>query len=145
MIKRALSELGKLDQVGNSSTAATSTVNSSSVDMAGYENALFFGRFGTPAANNTIKIQQSDDNGGSDDWTDLAGSQVVPGASDENVYVDVIRATKRYVRAVFLRGTSTTLSDLWCVRYGARNLPVNNRIAGTCAGKIIGSAAEGTA
>ena len=38
--------------------AGTSAVNGSTVDMNGYEGVLFIAKFGTAAADNTIKAQQ---------------------------------------------------------------------------------------
>ena len=103
--------------------------------------------FGTAAANNTLKVQQSNDSGGSpDDFTDLAGSAVGVGASDEDVYADVKNPQKRYVRAVLSRGTSTTSGDIWAVVYGLRSSAAAiNTISGTQAGEQSNSPAEGTA
>ena len=145
MLSSLLSQRVKVDFGGAATGAGTSAVNGSSFSMVGYEGAMFFSRYGTPAANNVAKLQQSDDDGVADDWTDLAGSQVVAGASDENQFVEVFKPTKKFVRPVFARGTSSTLGEIWCIRYGARNLPVQNVVSGTTAGKSVASPAEGTA
>lgn len=135
----------KMTHVKTHSTAATSDVDSDSVDMAGYNGVMFLSYFGTAAANNILKVQQSSDNGSADDWSDVAGTAVSSGTSDENVWVDVYRPTKRYVRVKALRGTSSTLESIYAFRYDARSLPEANIISGTIVGETHLDPAEGTA
>lgn len=138
----------KFDKVSDVAGAATTAVNSASVDMAadnGYDGVAFVTSFGTADAGNFIKLQQSDDNGSTDGWSDIAESAVDPGASDEDQVIDLQQPTKRYVRAVCIRGASSTVENIWAIRYNGRKLPVNNALAGTIAVKRIYRAAEGTA
>jgi hypothetical protein len=125
-----LVDVNKAVHVKTHSTAATSDVDSDSVDMAGYNGVMFRAYFGTPAANNLIKVQQSSDNGSADDWSDVAGTSVASGSSN-TVFVDVYRPTKRYVRIRALRGTSSTLESIWADRYDARSLPQTNTVSET--------------
>lgn len=140
-----LSQNVKVIKVADAAGAATSAVNGAGIDMANAEGVLFVTSFGTPASNNSIKSQQSDDDGAADDYTDLTGTSVGVGASDEDVYVDVIRPKKRYVRPVVSRGTSSALGDIWAIVYGLRSVPYTNTVSGTQAGETHHSPAEGTA
>jgi hypothetical protein len=138
-----LSRQVKIAQGAATTTAGTSEIDGATIDMEGYEGVLFVAKFGTAAANNSLQAQQDSDSAmGSP--ADLEGTLVTVGASDEIVYLDVYKPTERYVRCQVERGTSTTLD--WCVaiRYGARKLPVDNDTAGTIAGELHVSPAEGT-
>ncbi len=138
----------KLTKVADAATAATSAINSASVDMAsdgGWENVMFFTSFATAAANNLIHAESSNDNGVSDAFADIAGSEVdASGASDEDQYIDIARPPGRYVRCVALRGTSTACGDIWAIQYNGRNRPQVNEISGTIYGKRISDPANGT-
>lgn len=138
-----LSSNVKITKVSDYAAAATSAINSASVDMSGYTGVLFIASFGTAAANNTMNAAQGADD--SADWEDLTGTSVASGASDEDVWVDVYRPTDRYVRAEIARGTSTTLEAIWAIQYGPRKAPVDNTTTGTISGEVHASPAEGTA
>lgn len=140
-----LSEHIKIQKVQDHTTAGTSTITTDAIDMAGYDGVLVLSSFGTPASNNTVKLQQSSDDGGSDDYSDLEGTSTTSGSSDEDVFVDLKSPSKRYVKAVFTRGTSSTLESIWALLYRARSLPVDNTTTGTIAGETHASPAEGTA
>lgn len=135
----------KAVKVQDHTTAATSAVTSDAVNMAGYEGVTFLSSFGTAAADNTIKLQQSSDNGDADGFSDIEGTSVSSGTTDEDVWVEVYRPTKQYVRAVFARGTSSTLESVWAFQWGARQEPVSNVVSGTIIGERSASPAEGTA
>lgn len=137
-----LSNSIKLTKVTDHTTAGTSAVNSGSVDMAGFEGVIFISSFGTAASNNTVEAAQSTDDSS---FSDLLGSSVTSGSSDEDVWIDVYRPQERYVRAEFARGTSSTLESIWAIQYGAKKLPVDNTTTGTIAGEAHVSPAEGTA
>ena len=142
---RPISEDILLTKVKDAETSAgTGDVTSDSVDMAGYEGVMFFSSYGTANANNLPNLETSSDDGGSDAFTDLAGTEVGVGASDEDVWVEVHRPRERYIKAIFARGTSSTLGDIWALRYGAKTKPVDNTTAGTIHGELHLSPAEGT-
>lgn len=127
-------------------TAATSAVNSDIIDMQGFEGVIFLTRFGTAAADNSVKIQ-SGANSSLTDAADLEDTSVVSGAdpSNEAVYVDVYKPQERYVRLVASRGTSSTLGEIWAIKYGARKLPQTHAVSGTLTGETHVSPDEGTA
>ena len=120
-------------------------MDSASVDMAGYEGVLFLTSFGTAATNNYISVQTSSDDGSVDTFTDLTGTKVGATASDEDVWVDVLRPRERYLRVHVELGTSSTVESIWAIQYGARKLPVDNTTTGTIIGEAWVSPAEGTA
>lgn len=139
-----LSESLKLVKVADPSADGTSLVNGASVDMAadgGWDGVVFLTSFGTAAAGNAIHAETSDDDS---TFNDLAGSEVNVGASDEDQFIDIVRPKERYLRAAALRGTSSTLGDIWALLYRGRTLPHNNVTAGTINGVQLVSPAEGT-
>lgn len=140
-----LSENCKLVKLADHSTAATSTVTSAALDTQGYGGAWIFSSFGTAAADNTVKVQQSDDDGSTDAYSDLLGTSVASGTSDEDVWVDVKRPAKRYLKLVAARGTSSTLESIWAILYNPTNVPVDNTTSGTIIGEAFVQPAEGTA
>lgn len=134
----------KLVKVADHSAAATTAVNSAIVDTAGYAGVVFMTSLGTANATNTMKIQQSATNA-TDDMTDLAGTSVASGSSDEDLIIEVHKPTDRYVRAVVSRGASTTCESIWAVLYGTGGQISNNSVSGTQVAELHVSPAEGTA
>jgi len=137
-----LSKSCKFTKVADHSSAATSAINSASVDMLGYDGVIFITSFGTAASNNTINAAQCDDDS---TFLDLEGSSVTSGSSDEDVFVEVYRPKDRYVRCEVARGTSSTCESIWAIQYGARKQPVDNTTTGTIAGELHVTPDEGTA
>jgi len=141
-----LSGVVKLLKVQDHTAAGTSTVTSSAIDMLGYTGVLVLSSFGTAASGNTVKLQQSSDDGSADDYSDLTGTSVTSGTSDEDVWVDLYRPQKRYIKAVFARGTSSTLESVWAILYGPLSAPVSfNNTSGTIVGEAHVEESEGTA
>ncbi len=145
-----LSENVALKWVKTYQSAATSAVTSDAVDLApgsgqAYDGCLFLLRFGTAAADNTAKIQQSSDDAATDAYSDLEGTSVASGTSDEIVFIDVKKPTKRYLKCVLARGTSTVVDSIVAIPYFARQTPVDNTVSGTITGETFVSPAEGTA
>lgn len=137
-----LSNHVKITKVQDHTAAGTTAVNSTGVDMAGYEGVLFVTSFGTAASGNTLEAAQSADDS---TYNDLAGTSVTSGTSDEDVWIDVYRPIDRYVRVEAARGTSSTLESIWAIQYGGRVQPVDNTTSGTIIGEAHVSPAEGTA
>lgn len=145
MFKGFFSEECKLVKLTDHSTAATSTITSAALDTQGYGGAIIFSSFGTAAADNTVKAQYSDDDAVTDAYSDIAGTSNTSGTSDEDVWVDIKRPAKRYLKAVFARGTSSTLESIWAILYNPTNVPVDNTTSGTITGETFVQPAEGTA
>jgi len=140
-----LSDNVKILKIQDHTAAGTSAVTSDAIDMNGYDSVMVLSSFGTAASGNTVKLQASSDDGSTDDYSDLEGTSVSSGTSDEDVFVDLRRAPKRYIKAVFARGTSSTLESVWAFLYNARSLPVDNTTSGTITGEQHTAPAEGTA
>jgi hypothetical protein len=137
-----LSSKVKITKVANHTADGIGAVVSAALDMTGYLGVLFLTSFGTAAANNTILASQDIASGGA--YTDLLGTSVTSGTSDEDVWVDVVNPTKRYVRVEIARGTSSTLESIWAIQYGGSQEPVDNTTTGTIVGESH-LAVEGTA
>jgi hypothetical protein len=125
-------------------SAAASNVNGDVIDSASAESVAFVVRFGTAAADNTIKVQQGTLANGSD-MADLEGSSVAVGASDEIVACEIVKPRERYLRVVVLRGTSSTIETGFALIGGLRVQPADNADAGTIASEKLISPPEGTA
>lgn len=139
-----LSEQVQIKAALAATAAGTTNVTGSIIDTSGFEGVLFIACFGTAAADNYIKAQQDTAVGGGT-MADLAGSAVGVGSSDEIVWLDLHRPLERYVRAIAVRTTSSTLSWGVAIPYGAKKQPVDNTTAGTIHGETTVSPAEGTA
>ena len=123
------------------SASAGTAVNSDSVDMAGFDGVVFFGRIATADAANSGNVAQS-----SDDITfvDLAGTKVVPGDDADSFSIDVYKPTKRYLRCEVDRGGADTIvGDIYAVQYGAHKKPTTH--GATIDSETHISPAEGTA
>jgi len=138
-----LSSNVKITKVADHAIADTSPINSTYVDMSGYEGVLFVTSFGTAADNNTINAAQCATTGGN--YEDLEDTSVTSGTSDADVWLDVYRPSERYVRCEVARGTSSTCESIWAIQYGARKAPVDNTTSGTITGELHASPDEGTA
>ena len=94
-----LSNMAKFLEGIATTIAGTSTINGAEMDMQNFEGVLFIIKFGTAAADNQIKAQQ-DVVTGMAGASDLLGTLVAVGASDEILWLDIYRPLKRFVRMV---------------------------------------------
>ena len=140
-----LSDNIKLLKIQDHTAAGTSTITSDAVDTQGYGGVMLVTSVGTAAANNTVKAQQSSDDGVADSYGDLEGTSVASGTSDEDLWIDVFKPMKRYIKFVVARGTSTTLETLWAILYRPDRGPVDNTTSGTIIGESFNGPDEGTA
>lgn len=118
------------------------------VDLEAYPGAqefVFLASFGTAAANNTLKAGVGAASNGSD-ASDLAGTSVGVGASDEDVILAIKRPIGgRYLTCTALRGTSTTLENLWVIVCGYDGSASLATVSGTRKAEAHVSPATGTA
>lgn len=150
---RPLNEDISIQRVMNAVAAGTTDQNSSGVDLSadgGWDGVLFVAAFGALTATQVtqIKAQQSDDDGSSDAYSDLAGSLVGPladGDSNDCLAYDVQRPAKRWVRLVVDRGTANAVIDgVIAIKYRGRKRPSTHH-ATVIASKAQVTPAEGTA
>ena len=120
----------------------TSTITSTAIDMAGYDGCLFIVRLGSPATNNSVKIQQCDTSGGS--YADLTGTSVGSHATDNPLIVDVFRPREQFLKYVVTRGTTTTIDIVTIIQYGRNGMKPVSQPSGTQI-EHYNEPAEGTA
>lgn len=136
-----LSKNVKITKVKALSASAGTAVNSDSVDMAGFDGVVFFGRIATANAANFGNVAQSSDDSV---FADLAGTKVVPGDDADSFSIDVYKPTKRYLRCEVDRGgVNTIVGDIYAVQYGAHKKPTTH--GATVDSETHISPAEGTA
>lgn len=102
--------------------AGTSTIDSTILNMAGYDGVLWIVRLGTPAANNNIRAQQ-DIVVGMGAAADLLGTLVNSATLNQHM-LDLKRPIEPFVRCRVTRGTSTTIDAVIAIQYRARVHPV---------------------
>lgn len=136
----------KITKVAAASSAGTSTINGTTVDMTGFEGVLFVTTIGTANAGNIFKAQIGEKADGSD-AADLEGSAVVAEGSGSVVWLDIYRAdpSQKYIRPVVVRGASTTVGEIYAIQYESRKQVVGNNIENTIIGKLLVNPYEGTA
>ena len=119
--------------------------------MAGWEGVTFLVPLGAivGGAVTSIKVQQSSDDGGSDDYTDVSGSAVTIADTDDDKlkYIDVLRPGKRYLKLIVSRATqNATIGGVIAIQRFARSVTGSGVTQGTnVAGEAWTGAAEGTA
>jgi len=125
-----LSNSAKVIRHSNAVAAGTSTITpSGSIDLANAEGVMFLVAFGTitGSAVTSIKLQQSDDNGVADGFSDIVGTSLtVPDTASNKIFVvDHYKPTKRYVKVIVSRATQNAVLDgITAVVYGTRNQPI---------------------
>ena len=139
-----LSENVKIVLAKEAQTAATSEVKSNIIDTCGFEGCIFMTCFAVADAGNYIKVKQDTDAAGGG-MTDLAGTQVTSGTSDEGVAIDINRPQKRYLQLSATRTESSALGEIWAILYGPVKAPVVSALTGALAIEAHVSPAEGTA
>lgn len=136
----------KITKVAAASSAGTSAVEGAAVDMTGFEGVLFFTTIGTANAGNFLKAQIGAASDGSD-AADLEGTKVTATDNGQVVWVDIYRAdpNQKYIRAHVTRGASSTVGDIYALRYESRKQVIDNDIATLITGKLVVNPYEGTA
>lgn len=135
----------KISKVENYTSANTTTITGSTVDMKGFDSCVFAVVFGTyHATNNYIKVQQGDESDASD-AADLEGSKLVSESNNGIVAVEIYKPLKRYLTPLFVRGTSSTLENAYALQSGGHVLPEDNNVASAITSEILITPDEGTA
>lgn len=113
-----LKDVVSVDRVMNAVAAGTTDQTSAAVDMAangGADEVTFLALFGALTATQvtSLKVQQSDDDGVGDAYSDLEGSASAALAdTDGNKILAVtVRPSKRYVKCIIDRGTANAVID----------------------------------
>ncbi len=140
----------KLTRVMNAVAAGTTDQNSSSVNMAGFEEVTFIAAFGviTGSAVTSIRVQTSSDDGSSDSWTDILGSDITVADDDDNqiVAVTIRKPLEQYLRCTVKRATQNAVIDgVIAIQSGAGTRATTHDSSSVVGTEIHVSPAEGTA
>lgn len=145
-IGHSLGENAKITKVQATAASAGTAVNSSSVNMAGFEGVIFCASIGTANTGNFITAQQSSDDGSSDSFTDIAGTKVASDGTSTDLLVEVYQPREQYVRChVDRSGTNTTVEAIWAIQFNPRKGKVDNTSPAAQEFETHLSPAEGTA
>lgn len=122
----SLAKNAAIDRVSNAVAAGTTDVNSTGVDMQGFEAVTFAVAFGTITSNavTSIQIDHSDDDS---TYVAVAGSKVTVAdtASNKVAITEAVRPEKRYVRCTVDRGTANAVIDgIFAMRTRSRVAPI---------------------
>jgi len=128
--------------------AAATTITSSAVDTAGFNECTFIVPLGTivSGAVTSLKVQQSSDDAATDTYDDLLGSnQAIADTDDDKLkYVTIVRPQKRYLKCIVTRGTqNATIGGIIAILHRSRTRPVTQ--GANVAGEQFIYPAEGTA
>lgn len=139
-----------VDRVSNAVAAGTTTITSSAVDTSGFDVCTFMIPFGTitTGAATSIKIQQSSDDGSTDAYSDLEGSNITVADDQDNkvAIAEVVRPAKRYLKCVISRATQNSVVDgIFAIKGEPRTMPVTQGSTVMAASETLATPAEGTA
>ncbi|NQU38201.1 MAG: hypothetical protein HQ526_11490 [Actinobacteria bacterium] len=145
-----LTKQGKVTRVSNAVVAGTTDINSSSIDMQGFDAVTFYVCFGaiTASAVTSVKAQQSSDDAAADAFADLLGTGITVADDDDNqvVALEVNEPRERYVRCVVDRGTANAVVDsIIAVQTRAGVEPVTHDSTTVVGSEWHHAPAEGTA
>jgi hypothetical protein len=115
-----LIDLIKITQESDDTSAGTSEINTTGLDLQGYDGVVFFTTIATANAGNYLALDQ----GATSTPTDsVEGSSCVAGSDGDVVAVDLHKPLYRYVRASVIRGASTAVGEIYAIRYKGRKAP----------------------
>lgn len=144
-----LSDQVKITKVAAATAAGTSTINSSPVDMAGYDGVLFLVTAGAITAGGVQSMKAQQDTAvGMGAAADLAGTGITVADDDDNqsFWLDIKRPLERFVRCVISRATQNSAwGEIYAIQYRGRQFPVVNNVTDTITGEKWHAPAEGTA
>jgi hypothetical protein len=111
----------KITRCSDYASAATSEVEGTVLDMAGFDGVIFCSTIGTANAGNYMQAKEGATSACA---TILAGSKVGAGGSDaDDLVLEVHKPLNRYCRATIIRGASTTAGSIWAIQYKGRTAP----------------------
>jgi hypothetical protein len=143
-----LSERVKVTKVGNATAAGTGAINSSAVDMAGYQSVMFIVVPGAIVGGATTSMNIAQDTASGGSFTDLLGTGITIADDDDNqlFITEVVQPSKRYVRLEIARaGQNSEFSAIIAIRSGGKQLPVVNGVTDTATIEVHLTPAEGAA
>ena len=142
-----LSQQVKITKVAAATAGGQVAINSTAVDMKGFEGCLFVVSAGAITAGAATSINAAQDVASNGSFTDLLGSKVtIPDDGDNKTYwLDIYQPSKRYVRLEVARATQdSAFGEIYAIQYGGKSLPESN-VTATQTGETHLTPAEGTA
>lgn len=121
---RLLDNIG-VSVLGTGTSAGTSTITTSTIDLAGCEGCLIIGSVGTPDATNTVGLTDSADDSS---YAAVTGSTLATGTAAAFA-VELYKPTKRYARVVVTRAVSTTITPIYVIKFGKKLKPLVSALA----------------
>jgi hypothetical protein len=137
----------KITRVAASAVAAQTDVESTFVDMAGFDGVLFIALTGDVTATSALALKASQNTADSSSGAAevVGAASFTAGASDADskaIVLDVRRPRERYVRAILERGTANAVVDgIIAIQYNAKDLPTS-QAASVIASALINDPAE---
>lgn len=137
----------KITKVADASAAGVTTVNSTPVDMSGFEGVIFLTAAGTIAATAVAQVKvQQDTVVGMGTAADLAasGQSFTPTTDNlKSAMIDVKKPTKRFLRVVIARSVANSdFGQIYAIQYRAKRAPVTQAVDKS---KLLVSPLEGVA
>ncbi|MCC6699106.1 MAG: hypothetical protein IT365_26010, partial [Candidatus Hydrogenedentes bacterium] len=89
----------KVTRVSNAEAAAQTAINSTGVDMTGFDGVMFLVPFGAITSGGVQSVNAAQGSDNSADWVDLEGSKIAVADDDDNqiVVLDIYKPKDRYV------------------------------------------------
>lgn len=144
-----LSDDVKITKVSAASAAGTSTIDSSPVDMSGWEGVLFLTTALAITAGGVQSMKAQQDTAvGMGAAADLTGTGVTIADDDDNqtFWLDIYRPLERFVRVRILRATqNSAFGEIYAIQYRPRTKPVSNNVTDTITGEKWLAPVEGAA
>ena len=108
--------------------AGTTDVDSSAIDLSGFNDAVIIMTVGVIASSGDVTANLAHSDNGTD-WDDIADSSISLSADtddDKMLRWNIFRPTKRYVRVETVRGDggNSTINGIHAILSGARSLPI---------------------
>jgi hypothetical protein len=139
----------KITKVSVATAAGVTTIDSSPVDMAGYDGVLFLTTVLAITAGGVQSMKAQQDTAvGMGSAADLIGSGITIADDDDNqsFWLDIRRPLERFVRVRILRATqNSAFGEIYALQYRARVKPQVNNVTDTITGEKWASLIEGTA
>lgn len=117
----------KITRVNNAAAAAQTELDSSCVDMAGFDSVLFVIALGTvtDASVMTMTIKSNPTNSNSGGTTEKAGTAVTAStSSNKTMAVEVHKPSQRFVYCAFTRTAQNAAVDaIYAIQFNAKSVP----------------------
>lgn len=122
-----LLEIAKIVHVNNAAAAGTTEIDSTAVDMTGFDAVCFVVDLAavTDGSVMTLQVQQGATSTPTEDITGASATFTGATSSNSMLAAEAIRPTKRYCRAKFTRTTqNAAVNCILAILYKAKTIPI---------------------